>query len=184
MEEHPFLTTPRLMLSQLSDYHAREMHRLLQYPEVTAMLVTIPHTPAYPEILEMIRQRQERFQRHGDLVFAIMRETDLRFIGSVTLECYHRHNVAELRYWLGGGFWNQGYATEAAREVVRYAFADSDLALAKIKARHLSRNTASGKVLEKLGMREEGYFRREIKRGDVREDIRVWGILREEFEKS
>jgi RimJ/RimL family protein N-acetyltransferase len=69
-----------------------------------------------------------------------------------------------------------GYATEAARAVVRYGF--DELGLHKIHAHYLTRNPASGKVLERVGMRQEGLLREEVRKWGRFEDVIVCGILR------
>lgn len=57
--------------------------------------------------------------------------------------------AVELGYWLGRPFWGQGYATQAARLAVRFAFDALDLAV--LEAGHFADNPASGRVLQKLG---------------------------------
>jgi RimJ/RimL family protein N-acetyltransferase len=63
-------------------------------------------------------------------------------------------------------------------------FGFDGLKLNKIIAHHFARNPASGRVLEKIGMRREGFFRRHTKKRDGYEDIVAYGILREEFEQG
>jgi len=61
---------------------------------------------------------------------------------------------AELGYWIGVPYWSNGYCTEAARALVTYGF--EELELDSVQARHLVENPASGRVMNKLGMRCEG----------------------------
>jgi ribosomal-protein-alanine N-acetyltransferase len=75
--------------------------------------------------------------------------------------------------------WNAGYATEAARAVVAFGFAQ--LGLNRVQAYHYSRNPASGRVLVKIGMSHEGHLRRHILKWGVFEDIDLYGILAEEI---
>ncbi len=63
----------------------------------------------------------------------------------------------ELGYSIGSRWWNQGYASEAADAVLRYGF--TKLHAHRIYASHHIENAASGKVLLKIGMREEGILR-------------------------
>jgi [ribosomal protein S5]-alanine N-acetyltransferase len=56
--------------------------------------------------------------------------------------------------------------------------------LNRICAYHMVRNHASGNVLARLGMRQEGRLRQMIKKWDVFEDVLVWSILRDEFNEK
>ena len=55
---------------------------------------------------------------------------------------------AELGYWIAREYWGQGYATEAARAVLRIA---RTLGHKRLTAGHFADNPASGRVLRKLG---------------------------------
>jgi len=56
-----------------------------------------------------------------------------------------------LGYWIGRAHWGRGYATTAVRAVIGLAF--SLLDLDRLSASHLARNPASGRVLEKCGLK-------------------------------
>jgi RimJ/RimL family protein N-acetyltransferase len=60
----------------------------------------------------------------------------------------------ELGYWLGVPFWGQGYATEAVRAVIDYAFTELDYEFLNAGARVT--NPASRRVLEKCGFQWTG----------------------------
>lgn len=64
---------------------------------------------------------------------------------------------ANIGYELAPVYWGRGYATEAARAIVSFGF--DDLGLHRIWAECIADNTASARVLEKLGMRQEARFR-------------------------
>jgi RimJ/RimL family protein N-acetyltransferase len=89
---------------------------------------------------------------------------------------------AELGYWVGKSYWNHGYCTEAARAVVRFAF--EDLGLRRVFAQRYRRNPASGRVMQKAGMRHEGTLRQHAVKWDVVDDIEVYGVLHEEWRDS
>src|SRR5262245_39767274 len=65
-----------------------------------------------------------------------------------------RVDRAELGYWIGPPFQNRGFATEAALGAMRYGF--DDLGLHKITVGCIAENTASRRVIEKLGFRYVG----------------------------
>ena len=85
----------------------------------------------------------------------------------------------ELGYWIGYPYWNQGYCTEAAQVVLVYGF--SILGLNRIHGRCLKRNPASGRVMEKIGMVQEGCLRAHDKKWEQFEDLVLYGILKSEW---
>jgi RimJ/RimL family protein N-acetyltransferase len=89
-------------------------------------------------------------QESGETVFAI--ERDGALIGMCGIDV--RRDGAELGYWLGVPFWRQGYATEAARALIDYAFAELGHQALQSGAR--VSNPASRRVLEKCGFQWTG----------------------------
>jgi ribosomal-protein-alanine N-acetyltransferase len=83
--------------------------------------------------------------------FVIARKADGMFLGGIGLR---PEDDFEFGYWLGKPFWGQGYATEAAKRLVTYAFAE--LGQATVHAGWFHDNAASGHVLAKLGARHQG----------------------------
>ena len=90
-----------------------------------------------------------------------------------------QHSHAELGYWIGVPYWGKGYATEAAKAVVRYGF--EQIKLNRIFAHHFKPNPASGKVLRKIGMKYEGCMRQHVRKWDEFVDLELYAILREEW---
>ena len=93
-----------------------------------------------------------------------------------------KFNHAELGYWIGKESWRNGYATEAAKALLEYGF--NKHGLHRIFARHLKKNPASGKVMQKLGMQQEGLFRDHSFKEDKYEDVVFNGILKDEWNKT
>ena len=89
------------------------------------------------------------------------------------------HRRAELGYWIGAPYWRKGFATEAASAALAFGF--ETLRLNRIYAHHFAGNTASQRVLEKIGMRHEGRSRRHIQKWDQFVDVENYGLLAEEF---
>ena len=94
------------------------------------------------------------------LTFAI--EYKGQFVGSIGLvkqTDIHRLS-AELGYWVGEPFWGNGIAKSAVRLITQYGF--SQLGLIRIYSGVFASNTASQKVLEKVGFKLEGVFENSI----------------------
>lgn len=83
-----------------------------------------------------------------------------------------------LGYWIGRPWWSRGYATAAARALLATAFRLLDVD--GITARHLARNPASGRVMEKCGMTLARRERAPHRGGPVEEHC-VWSIDRERW---
>ena len=85
--------------------------------------------------------------------------------------------AAELGYGIARPLWGQGLVTEAAAAVLRYGF--DSLGLVRIYAYAVVDNEASWRVMEKLGMRREGFLRRRrIIRGEYVDDV-LYSVVRD-----
>jgi ribosomal-protein-alanine N-acetyltransferase len=102
-----------------------------------------------------------------------------KVIGAIELEPSWPDLVANLGYEVARSHWGEGIATESASAVVAFAFEKLDLE--KVYARADPRNTPSVRVLEKLGMRQEGLLRSQLVRRGERVDRVYYGILRNEW---
>jgi [ribosomal protein S5]-alanine N-acetyltransferase len=81
---------------------------------------------------------------------------------------------AYLGYFVDEAVNGRGYATEAVRHAVRFAFGEAGLH--RVQAAVVPRNAASARVLEKAGFREEGYAERYLCIKGVWEDHRIFAI--------
>ncbi|WP_324758693.1 GNAT family N-acetyltransferase [Haloarcula sp. GH36] len=88
--------------------------------------------------------------------------------------------AAELGYYLTPEAWGNGYATDAARTVVDYAFAE--LRLHRVYARAFAGNDGSRRVLEKVGFEHEGVMRDHWFRQGEYEDVHIYGLLSVDWE--
>ena len=126
-----------------------------------------------------IATHRDEFEAGNLVAYAIERLSDQRLIGAISLTIDRVHRKAELGYWVGKPFWNKGYCTEAAQRIVEYGFEEFDLN--RIAAHHLVRNPASGKVMQKIGMRHEGTLREATIKWDRFEDLELYSLLRREW---
>lgn len=175
----PTLTTERLVLRPFRLADGPEVQRLAGERAIADTTLAIPHP--YPEgaAEEWIATHAPRFAEGIEAVFAVTRKPEGELAGAIGLMISPGDAKAELGYWIGVPFWGRGYATEAGRAVLEYGF--KDLGLHRIQARYIVRNPASGRVLEKLGMRTEGLQRHAIRKWDVFEDVALVAILAAEW---
>ncbi|MCC7495469.1 MAG: GNAT family N-acetyltransferase [Fimbriimonadaceae bacterium] len=173
--EQPSLATPRLLLRPFALTDAATVRLLAGDPAVADTTLNIPHP--YPEGLaeQWIGSHQRSFQRGEHVHFAIELSSTGELLGCLGLGCSPRFCRAELGYWIGLPYWGCGYCTEAATAVVEYAFGERRLH--RLVARHLARNPASGRVMQKLGMIYEGTAREHVGKHGVWEDLVCYGLL-------
>lgn len=145
----PVLTTARLMLRPPAEADIPALVKHANDWMVARTLSRLPHPYEVAHarfFLEHVAPRE--------IVWAITLRGQGAFIGVIGLTPEPERNAAELGYWLGRRFWGCGFATEAGLAVVEHAF--RTLGLIKITAGYMIDNSASGRVLTKLGFVRTG----------------------------
>ena len=89
------------------------------------------------------------------------------------------YRSGEVGYSLSRAYWNQGIMTEALRAVLAFGF--DTLQLNRIEAQHETDNPASGRVMEKAGMRPEGTLRAKVYNKGRFTDVRIWAVLKKDW---
>ena len=180
MSHRPTLATERLILRPFQLTDAQDVQRLAGSREIASTTLNIPHPYEDGMAEEWISKHQETFEQGRGVTFAITSRSGGHLIGAISLMGISPGHQAELGYWVGTPYWNQGFCSEASHAVVRYGF--QVLGLNRIHACHLTRNPASGRVMQKLGMRHEGCRRQHVQKWELFEDLELYGILRSEWE--
>ena len=148
--KQPDLKTERLLLRRFHLDDASEVQRLAGNFNVSKMTLNIPY-PYKPGMAEeWISSHQEAWKEKTRVAYAIVKLEPHHMLGAISLVRIDG-SEGELGYWIGEPFWGMGYCTEAASELIRFSF--QEMGLNKITSEHLTSNPASGKVMEKAGMR-------------------------------
>ena len=172
----PVLDTPRLRLRALTMRDERDMYRYASDPEVSRHVLWEAHRSPR-DTRAALRGALRQYRTGRPASFAIERRSDRRMIGTIGfmwINCEHRSG--EVGYSLARDCWNQGYATEALRAVLRFGF--DELHLNRIEAQHEIDNPASGRVMEKCGMRCEGTLRARVQNKGRFSDVKLYAMLR------
>ena len=155
------------------------VQRLAGERDVASTTSAIPHPYEDGMAEEWISTHQPDFEKGTAINLAItLKDTekieDTILIGAIGLGIDQTEKIGELGYWVGKPYWNCGYCTEAANAIVTYAF--DVLKLTSIHAFYFKRNPASGRVLEKIGMRFEECFPKAVEKWGALEDIVKYSI--------
>lgn len=178
MPDTPSLRTTRLLLRPLQLSDAPDLQRLAG-DKLVAAGTFLPHPYKNGLAEQWIADQEQACEAGAAASFAITLVENATFIGSIGLDIVQSHRHARLSYWLGLPYWNQGYATEAVRVVLRYGFLQ--LNLHRIYSPHFQGNAASGRVLRKAGMTYEGRMREHYVRFGRFVDLEMYGMLQQEF---
>ncbi len=179
MKTQPTRHTDRLTLRPLTLADAADVQRLAGERDIADMTCSMPHPYEDGVAEEWISSCHEQFEKGAGATFAITRRQEGTLIGAIGLGIKDAPGTGELGYWVGKPYWNRGYCTEAARAILAYGF--QELCLNRIYAYHFKRNPASGRVMQKIGMRYERDSPREVKRCGVFEASILYGILKRDF---
>ena len=179
MEKCPAIETKRLRLSPFTLDDAGEVQRLASDRDIASTTLHMPHPYENGMAEQWISTHREKYEKGEEVNFAITHREKGFLIGAIGLNIIRQHERAELGYWIGKPYWNQGYCAEAGQAVLRYGL--EALGLNRICAYHYKRNPASGRVLRKIGLKYEGCLKQHIKKWGKFEDCETYGILRSEY---
>lgn len=182
MKTPPTLETERLILRPFTFADAPEVQRLAGEEAIAKTTLNIPHPYEDGMAEAWIKTHLERIKRGESVNFAIVLRQSRSLLGVVALNLNQAHASAELGYWIGVPYWNNGYVTEAANAVLRYGFETLDLN--RIHSGYMENNPASGRVLEKTGMRYEGCLRKHLCKWNKFYDLLLYGVLSSEYEST
>ena len=170
------LFTPRLKLRWMIAPDAEAHYAVFSDPEVARYWSSGPWTDM-DQAHEHIAATQAAYADGSGMRLGIeLRETG-ELIGNASLHRFvDTSRRCELGYALARAHWGCGYVSEALRALLDFGFAALDLN--RVEADIDPRNTASARVLEKLGFRKEGYMpERWIVQGEPADTV-YYGLLR------
>ncbi|MEL6272570.1 MAG: GNAT family N-acetyltransferase [Chloroflexota bacterium] len=176
----PTIETERLLLRpyRLEDASDYARH-IFSDADVMRFMNVEGKVPQYPflQAKSYIVERNRQWDRRGYGAWALVEKATDRFMGHVGLFIIDNTDVIEVGYALGRTFWGNGYATEAAHATLRYGF--DVVGLDEIVAVAFPENTASLRVMEKVGMTSQGITDRYY---DVM--LACYTLTRADFEKQ
>lgn len=115
----------------------------------------------------------------GAGVFAIELIENGKCAGCIDLRLDTANEKASFGYVLNKKYWGKGYMSEALAALLKLAF--DILELNRVESTHYVGNEASGRVMEKCGMKKEGLSLQEVKVKGIFQDVVHYGILRSEW---
>lgn len=172
------LHTPRLTLRAFTESDAEDIYAWASDERVTKFLGWLPHE-SIDKTKEVLAGWIAKYSDTDYYGWAIVFEG--KVIGRVTTNYVSRgHRRCEVGYYIGHDHWNMGLMTEALSGVLEYFF--NRAGMNRVEAIYEPDNPASGRVMEKCGMKYEGTMRQffQCRDGSYTDGL-LCAILKEEF---
>lgn len=173
------IETERLRLRLFSLADAPVVRELAGDPDVVKTTARLPHPYEEGMAKAWIESHALAHEEGTQVNYAVTMRSDGALIGSISFAVNKFSQWAELGYWIGKPYWGNGYGTEAGRAMVDLGF--HKLGFNRIQAQHMANNPASGRIMQKLGMKYEGTRRQALLRFDAYHDLVMYAILRSEY---
>lgn len=148
------LETPRLTLREMTPEDLPALCRILQDPEV---MYAYGHAFSDQEARDWLSRQMDRCRRDGHGLWAMVERAGGELVGQCGLTWQAGLDggpVLEVGYLLRRDVWHRGYATEAARACVHYAF--DTLGAGEVWAMIREDNLPSQRVARRCGMEVRG----------------------------
>ena len=179
MKGSPTLHTERLILRAFTLDDAQDVQKLAGERDIAATTSNIPHPYKDGMAEEWINTHTPNLKDGKSVVWAITckendSDTDTTLIGAIDINVDQSEKIGELGYWIGKPYWNCGYCSEAAKVALNYGL--DVLKLKSVHAFYLAKNPASGRVLQKIGMKFEQRYPKAVEKWGVLEDLIKYNI--------
>ena len=168
--ETPRLTLRKIRMEDIYEYY----ERLYGDGDVCRYMLFDPHQDI-GESLASLQKVLDRYEAGKFYRWGIALKEDDSLIGNIELLRFdEKENSCSFAYMLGCKYWNQGYATEALKAAMEFAF--TKMGIQKIRVDHMSGNGASGAVMRKVGMTHVGTETGKYTKHGITRDAEIYEI--------
>jgi ribosomal-protein-alanine N-acetyltransferase len=175
----PVLETARMVLRPIELSDAPGIFEYARNPNVSRYTLWEPHLSLKDSEAYVLDYAFPRYREQVPEPWAIaLKSTPGRIIGTVGLSWASKTaSSMELAYAIAEEHWGKALVAEAARAAIGHAFAH--LGAVRVQAHYKAENEASGRVMQKIGMKHEGCYRSAVFHRGRHWDMIVYSILRE-----
>ena len=179
----PTIDTSRLRLRKLTledveDYY----HHLFGSHAVSRYMLWNPHRDL-SESIASIQKVLRRYEEGRCYRWGITSKESGQLMGIIDLLRFNEEtDSCSFAYMLGENFWGCGYGTEALTAVFDFAF--SQMEVKSITADHMAENPASGRVMEKAGMKCIRTLPKKYEKNGILHDATEYTITQEDWKNT
>ena len=174
-ETFPNLNSDRLNFIEIKQEHLTDLLKLFGDNNVTKYynLKTF-ETEQDGQIF--IDWYQKRFKEKLAIRRRIALKGNTNIIGTIGFNNFVKNHRANIGYDLQTEYWNKGYVTEALKTIIDFGF--KQLEINRIEAEVMIGNSASERVLDKLGFTKEGILKQWLYWNEKHYDMIMYSLLK------
>ena len=178
------LETERLILRQFTIDDAQNMYENWASDELAVKEMPWNIHKSISETEQILENWIESYNNDNFYKWAIFSKVDNELIGDISVVKMSLNSEnCEVGYIIGSEWWNKGYMTEALKMVIDFLI--NEVGFHLIYALHDVKNPASGRVMEKAGMKYEATMREKHKRKDgTFADLNYYSITKEDKDEK
>lgn len=174
------IETERLILRKFKVSDAEQMFlNWANDNEVTKYLTWPAHENAI-FTKNLLEEWVKQYENDSYYQWCIELKENSQAIGSIgAVEVFDKINAVEIGYCIGKDYWGKGIMSEALSSLVSFFF--DEINVNRIMAFHDTGNPASGRVMEKCGMKYEGTLIQSARNQQGICDIAVYGLVKRDY---
>ncbi len=178
----PLIETERLRIRMVRKSDAEDLYELCRRPETSRFSLWSPHEDLN-ETKDFIAYQISLYRKRKCMFFIVEEKLSGRVIGTCSyVSMDSDYKIAEIGYSILSDLWNKGFGTEVAEAITGYAF--DRIGVQRVFAMVLPQNTASSRVLLKLGFELEGVAKKGFYYKGHIDDVLIYGITDDVYFES
>ena len=175
----PTLETERLILRKMTLDDVEDIFAYGSNPEVSRYVTWDTHE-TISDTQIFVGYALSRYEMKKIAPWAIEHKEDGKCIGTIDFVAWQpAQQTAEIGYVIAQDYWGRGITAEASKELIRFGF--ERMELVRIQARCFVENSASARVMEKVGMTFEGIMRKGMYVKGRHHDLKLYAITDDDY---
>ena len=177
----PMIETEKAILRKMNITDAKDMFEYSSNKEVTKYL-SYDHT-SIEDAEKYMQNNVAKYAQGECMIWGVEYKENRKYIGACGFTHWDTENSsAEIAYTLTQSYWGKGIMSEIVDKLLEFGF--EKMQLNRIEARCLSENDKSVRIMEKNNMKFEGVLREQIYSKGKHRDIKMYSILKKEYQKK
>lgn len=177
------IETKRLLLRRFTPEDAEAAFRNWMGDDEVTKFLRLKTKASVSETHALLEKWVKNYQTPDFYLWAVVWKETGEPVGSIGGSVQSETDaVAEIGFCLGRAYWNRGIMTEALSAVLRFLLLE--VGFNRAEACHSVLNPASGRVMQKAGLRCEGTLRQSYRCRLGYQDCRLWAMLREDLDRG